>query len=137
NLKQLKYYTDSNAIQMDSLRNTVFREIKSYYYYFNDYYQTKDSSENQSTIVPAVEYSENFAEVIPTDKRNMAISNAMNQVRYIKDVLVIKANEDTFYRDKDIRYNIEFQRKFTLAVSCLLLFCIGAPLGAIIRKGGL
>src|SRR5690606_14012456 len=28
-------------------------------------------------------------------------------------------------------------RKFTLAVSCLLLFGIGAPLGAIIRKGGL
>src|SRR5690606_33529292 len=58
-------------------------------------------------------------------------------VRYIKDVLNVKASEDTFYRDKDIRYNIEYQRKFTLAVSCLLLFCIGAPLGAIIRKGGL
>jgi len=84
-----------------------------------------------------VGYKDNFTEIIPTDKRTMAISNAMNQMRYIKDVLNIKASEDTFYRDKDIRYNIEFQRKFTLAVSCLLLFCIGAPLGAIIRKGGL
>ncbi|GGC28272.1 membrane protein [Parapedobacter defluvii] len=135
NLKQLKYYTDSNAVQMDSLRNTVFREIKSYYYYFNDYYKPKDSI--QSVPLSPVNYKESFAEVIPLDKRNMAISNATNQMRYIKDVLNIKANEDTFYRDKDIRYNIEFQRKFTLAVSCLLLFCIGAPLGAIIRKGGL
>jgi lipopolysaccharide export system permease protein len=35
------------------------------------------------------------------------------------------------------RFIIEYQRKFTLAVSCLVLFSIGAPLGAIIRKGGL
>src|SRR5690606_27299688 len=82
NLKQLRHYTDSNAIQMDSLRNTVFREIKSYYYYFNDYYKIKDSTQSQSATIPATEYQENFAEIIPTDERNMAISNAMNQMRY-------------------------------------------------------
>ena len=32
---------------------------------------------------------------------------------------------------------VEYQRKFTLSFSCLVLFSIGAPLGAIIRKGGL
>ncbi|MBK1439392.1 LptF/LptG family permease [Parapedobacter sp. ISTM3] len=135
NLKQLRQYTDSNAVQMDSLRRTVFKEVQSYYYHFNDYYKAKDTLLSPS--VPVVTYQHGFIEAIPNDKRTMAINSAMNQVRYIKDVLNIKANEDTFYRDKDIRYNIEFQRKFTLAVSCLLLFCIGAPLGAIIRKGGL
>lgn len=35
------------------------------------------------------------------------------------------------------RHAIEWHRKFILATSCLLLFFIGAPLGAIIRKGGL
>ncbi|GGG84889.1 membrane protein [Parapedobacter pyrenivorans] len=134
NLKQLRHYTDSNAIQMDSLRNTVLREIKSYYYYFNDYYKVKDST---IAIGNAITYNQNFTAAIPKEKRTTAISNAMNQVRYIKDVLNLKANEDEFYRNKDILYNVEFQRKFTLAVSCLLLFCIGAPLGAIIRKGGL
>lgn len=34
------------------------------------------------------------------------------------------------------KYSSEWHRKFTLSVSCLLLFFIGAPLGAIIRKGG-
>lgn len=49
---------------------------------------------------------------------------------------------DTF-RDVDMksrtlaRHNIEWQRKFTLSFACLILFFIGAPLGAIIRKGGL
>ena len=36
-----------------------------------------------------------------------------------------------------IRHQIELQRKFTLSFACLIFFFIGAPLGAIIRKGGL
>jgi lipopolysaccharide export system permease protein len=32
---------------------------------------------------------------------------------------------------------VEFHRKFTLSLSCIVLFFVGAPLGAIIRKGGL
>ena len=35
------------------------------------------------------------------------------------------------------RHQIELYRKFTLAFACLIFFFIGAPLGAIIRKGGL
>ena len=40
--------------------------------------------------------------------------------------------------DRYIRkHAIELHRKFTLAFACLIFFFIGAPLGAIIRKGGL
>lgn len=133
NLKQLRFYTDSNAVQMDSLRSTVLKEIQSHYFYFSSYY---NNNGNKEAIKP-ISYKNNFTEIMPDENRNMAISSAMSQMRYVKDVLNVKSNEDAFYRDKDIRYNIEFQRKFTLAVSCLLLFSIGAPLGAIIRKGGL
>lgn len=35
------------------------------------------------------------------------------------------------------RHAIEWHRKFTLSAACLILFFVGAPLGAIIRKGGL
>ena len=35
------------------------------------------------------------------------------------------------------RHDIEMQKKFTLSFACLIFFFIGAPLGAIIRKGGL
>jgi lipopolysaccharide export system permease protein len=48
----------------------------------------------------------------------------------------IVSSEDGF--DKQIRnFIVEYNRKITLAFSCLVLFFIGAPLGAIIRKGGL
>ena len=35
------------------------------------------------------------------------------------------------------KYNIEWHRKFTLSFACFIFFFIGAPLGGIIRKGGL
>jgi len=35
------------------------------------------------------------------------------------------------------KHKIEWHRKLTLSIACLLLFFIGAPLGAIIKKGGL
>ena len=35
------------------------------------------------------------------------------------------------------RHKIEWHRKITISLSCLLFFFIGAPLGGIIRKGGL
>lgn len=44
----------------------------------------------------------------------------------------LKTNEETISR-----YEVEWHKKFTLSFACLVLFFIGAPLGAIIRKGGL
>ena len=35
------------------------------------------------------------------------------------------------------RHDIELQKKFTLSFACIIFFFIGAPLGAIIRKGGI
>lgn len=35
------------------------------------------------------------------------------------------------------RHDIELQKKFTLSIACLIFFFIGAPLGAIIKKGGI
>jgi lipopolysaccharide export system permease protein len=55
----------------------------------------------------------------------------------------IKSNVELMAKDYDEKYaslqlhEIEWHRKFTLSVACLVLFLIGAPLGSIIRKGGL
>ena len=35
------------------------------------------------------------------------------------------------------KYEVERHKKFTLSIACAILFFIGAPLGAIIKKGGL
>ncbi|MBO4281801.1 MAG: LptF/LptG family permease [Bacteroidales bacterium] len=47
-------------------------------------------------------------------------------------------NMDLANRNEQLwRYEIEWHRKFTLCLACLILFFIGAPLGSIIRKGGI
>lgn len=46
-------------------------------------------------------------------------------------------NESVYYEIKSIRrYEVEWNKKLTMSFACLVFFFIGAPLGAIIRKGG-
>ena len=61
---------------------------------------------------------------------------AINKLQTLKSIT--KSNKNNLeYREIIItKHNIEWHRKISLAVACLLLFLVGAPLGAIIRKGG-
>lgn len=51
----------------------------------------------------------------------------------------IQSNKNAFKRKRKIvnLYDIEFYNRVALSLSCLLLFFVGAPLGSIIRKGGM
>ena len=67
----------------------------------------------------------------------MIIENALTTARNIKTNI---GYHDGFIKNKDKlvnKHRIEWHRKFTLSFACIILFFIGAPLGAIIRKGGL
>lgn len=130
NLKQLDYYADSISHFNDSLRTTVFPEIQSYYRIYNQYNPISKAKN-------PIEYKDNVLEIIPEQRKSMAISEALSQTRYIQDVVSLKATTDKEYMSSIRRYLMEYQRKFTLSVVCLVFFSIGAPLGAIIRKGGL
>ncbi len=72
--------------------------------------------------------SENAAELLRSAK-----SMARNRQIDLDVKSVVVAEEKKTIR----RHGIEFYRRFTLSVACLVFFFIGAPLGAIIRKGGL
>ncbi len=64
-------------------------------------------------------------------------ANALTRAKEKKDQIQynkIMVNDSIVYVR---RHMIEFHRKFTLSFACLIFFFIGAPLGAIIRKGGL
>ena len=45
-------------------------------------------------------------------------------------------NQKKIITKKSNRFNVELHRKFTLAIACVIMLLIGAPIGAIIRKGG-
>lgn len=62
---------------------------------------------------------------------------AKNSASNLKQSIDSKINELEAETRSIIRFEIEFWRKYTLSVACIIMFFIGAPLGAIIRKGGL
>ncbi|MEJ7625323.1 MAG: LptF/LptG family permease [Ferruginibacter sp.] len=71
-----------------------------------------------------------------------SINDQLN-VRSVSKILEIKntiqfSSADFEQRYSEIRFHkVEWHRKFSLSMACLVLFFIGAPLGSIIRKGGL
>ncbi|PRD47948.1 LptF/LptG family permease [Sphingobacterium haloxyli] len=132
NLKQLRHYTDSNRLQLDSISRQILSETRSYVSYFAPYYRTDTVQQ-----VAVGKFQDFLSDYVSEDQRRSILSNALSQAQQMSSVLEMKDIEYRAFSERDIRYHIEFHRKFTLAVSCLLLFAIGAPLGAIIRKGGL
>lgn len=132
NLKQLIYFEDSLSRELDDRKNQY---ITSYLMRLHHM-----SSIDSATFVAVAPEEKRFWN-IETDGRELSnidavISNAMELTRINKDNSYF-SHEDFRQRRRSLaRYQIEFHRKFTLSIACMVLFMIGAPLGAIIRKGG-
>jgi lipopolysaccharide export system permease protein len=81
--------------------------------------------------------AKNFDELIPDTIASLVrqkVINKLSNIRISNEIAI------TQYKDqqKSLRqHQIEWHRKIALSVACLVLFLIGAPLGSIIRKGGL
>ena len=69
--------------------------------------------------------------------RQEAVKNAMSSIQAMKMDMEIKADYARSLHRYYRHHQLEAIKKFTLSLSCLIFFFIGAPLGAIIRKGGL
>lgn len=80
---------------------------------------------------------ESFDAIIPDSVRNIVEQRAANKIAQMQSAA--EANF-TLYKDQSRtlrQYQIEWHKKLVLSFSCVVLFLIGAPLGSIIRKGGL
>ncbi len=78
-----------------------------------------------------------YNKMIPDSATLRVRQSAFARASDIKNNLQVNALEMEA-KQKDIRlHKIEWHRKFSLSMACLVLFFIGAPLGSIIRKGGL
>ncbi|MGV3508608.1 MAG: LptF/LptG family permease, partial [Sphingobacteriaceae bacterium] len=126
NLKQLKYNRDSTSKVADSVFNSYGSLI---FPMFRLYSSNLPINDVKVSKVP--DYKESIIDIIPTNDRSNTISFAQSELRGVKDILASKVVEKNSYTESILRFIIEYQRKFTLAFSCLILFSIGAPLGAI------
>ena len=78
-----------------------------------------------------------YVQLLPDSARRTIITRAIDRISSQKNSLDIIA-EEARMKQKDLRFHlIEWHRKFSLSLACVVLFLIGAPLGSIIRKGGM
>jgi lipopolysaccharide export system permease protein len=103
------------------------------YLFFGKYADSTWPAANAKVLKQA----KTFDAIIPDSAKAIIADRAVTQLNSAKNGAQIIA-DDYATRYKDLLYHqIEWHRKLTLSVACVVLFLIGAPLGSIIRKGGL
>ncbi len=123
---QLDHALDGFKVKEDSLRQL----------WVNNNTKKLRLSEDEKKVNPSGE-QKSMMEQLPISIQYQVASLAMDETR--KDVVQMQKAKIELEENKRLenRHRIEWHRKFFLAISCWVLFFIGAPLGAILRKGGL
>ena len=99
-------------------------------------FTAKQDSSKKAVAVVQPRYNR-FDSMIPDSARTQVIASSISMASTLKYSLENSGNEIDA-RKKEIQYHyIEWHRKYSLSMACFVLFFIGAPLGSIIRKGGL
>lgn len=126
NLDQLASSLDTFNVQLYRRRSEISSTIKTYYMTYRD-----------SALQNNVEPNFTAADTIQGLNDLTVYENALGQARNVKAYLSSASEELEARKEMMARFSIEWHRKFTLSIACFILFLIGAPLGAIIRKGGI
>lgn len=131
-LRQLNISIDSIEKELRALKTKYKNDVAATF----KFAKYLDSSWEKSAVtVP--DSVKKFETLLPdsarTNVRQQAISQ-LSSARINNDVLLSEYEN----KDRNLRkHNMEWHRKFSLSFACFVLFLIGAPLGSIIRKGGL
>ena len=126
NIKQLQQSEDSLSKAMDLKREEFKDKLYSYYSF-----QDTLPSLSIASIAPF-----NIND-LNSRKRKRLKKSASSLVRTSKSYIYNTKRNLKYKKKKLTKAKIEWHRKFTLSFACVVLFLIGAPLGAIIRKGGM
>ena len=133
NLKQLYHGQDSiGNLNASAMADNVKAMMKVRNLRYNN---QLDSAVVASRTTPFVmKEGENWKDL---DIRLNALTKAKEHADEMQVILSSYSRERFHYTFTLRRIDIEILKKFALSVACLIFFFIGAPLGALIRKGGL
>ena len=138
-MAELKKYVDEFRVIMENKREKVSKDLIQ-----NHYFKMADK---RDTLTPLTEAQQKLAatrvdirqvfDSLPMQEQAKVMDYALGLARTTQTI--IKTASEVYKSDQAwmFRYQIEWHRKLTLSLACLIFFLIGAPLGAIIRKGGL
>ena len=135
-LSRIVHDLDSIREFNDSVGHQYYREAKQLTYLraslIND-----DSAKVKKEVAGRSELYDSIYHKMSAEDKQRVITQASNDVQMTLANMDYKA-EWTYWLNREERmHRMEAINKFTLSLSCIIFFFIGAPLGAIIRKGGL
>lgn len=135
-LEKISHDKDSLVHVYDSVGQAYYKDAQSLYYPV-----PKLSSVDKKQAIKIADNKkfdiDSLYKRLPADQRRLVVDQALSTVQQEVSDLDFKSMI-TSDGDKMIRqHEIEFINKFTISLICIVFFFIGAPLGAIIRKGGL
>lgn len=130
NIRELHSDIDSLSRDGDRMRKSMMDNYLTYFSFFNRRQNTMAISRTELDTLRRV-----------FEKRSILNKDAIvrNRQSQIDGILGFCDSYRERYksnvRDLDV-FSVEIYRKYTQALACLIMFLIGAPLGAIIKKGG-
>jgi len=134
-MRQLQKAIDSlekeNRLIEEQINKDMFRQVR-----FADFIDTAWAKQTVPGN-PGGKTVTSFDELLPDSAKagvNQIVQGLAGSIRISAESLASTMKE----KERNLRkHKIEWHRKIVLSLACLVLFLIGAPLGAIIRKGGL
>lgn len=132
-----------NVSQLSSYMDTIKKEnielAKNVYVNFVQYFNPRAlfvSNRIDSLNLPYMSVNEYINRFDLVAKQQL-YEIALNQARSSSAFLDGKTNEEKQQREEQAKFEVFWHEKFTLSFVCIVMFFVGAPLGAIVRKGGL
>ena len=126
-----------NIVQLNMGMDSFKKEIKTKETIFDtQFLKSNPSFIISSSVLSNVNLKDSIAKLNVDDANRYKII-VSNKLRSIKNNLFTHNSDVGYVRSNNQLLKVEWHRKFTLAISCLVLFFVGAPLGAIIKKGGI
>ena len=130
NIKQLRHSIDSLSAMIDE-REEKF--IISFENNFSNYHKIDSGAfERKDSVV----ITDLLSELTPLNKNDL-IEKAINSTLSISSNINYSKTDLEIRNEGIVKFIITIHEKYSLSFACLILFFIGAPMGAIIRKGGL
>jgi len=142
NLRQLTRAKDSLKKEYRFNQNMFYNEMMGDNYFRHDFVSRKERMGDKKVLTKLPVNLRRFCpdsvyDTLSIYQKKAVVSQAMTLARSAQNFVTVQ-KDNLYGKMKRIhKHEIEWHRKFTLSFACLIFFFIGAPLGAIIRKGGL
>ena len=129
-VKDLSYTIDSLNVKQNTEYNAFVTNM----------YNRSTAPTLNANVAPAIDKvfkGDNFLDMFDNKKKVQLVELATNSIKSTIQIINIKEKSFFISQKRINKHIIALHEKFAIAIACIILFFIGAPLGALIKKGGI